>query len=188
MGQQELAGEQHDDGHQELIGKPPYQTTDLREVGHPVGGRIEQFPRIGEATRHEAISSAGVTTAQITRGVGDLSEAVRGLTGKHRLQQWWIDLAKQELGRLMPKVHEYGATDLRDIGHTLARTAGRVVDDEEAAELGIYFYLVGKMSRWTDAVARGERPSDDTLHDIGVYVRMAQRIRVAGGWPGVDNG
>ena len=29
--------------------------------------------------------------------------------------------------------------------------------------------------------------SDDTLGDIGVYVRMAQRVRSHGGWPGVPN-
>jgi hypothetical protein len=28
--------------------------------------------------------------------------------------------------------------------------------------------------------------SDDSLFDIGVYVRMAQRIRHSGGWPGID--
>jgi hypothetical protein len=32
-------------------------------------------------------------------------------------------------------------------------------------------------------VLRGDRPSDDTPYDIGVYVRMAQRVRDVGGWP-----
>ena len=66
----------------------------------------------------------------------------------------------------------------------LGRTMRREVNAEEAAELGVFFYLIGKVARWQSAIERGERPSDDTLFDVGVYVRMAQRIRSHGGWPG----
>lgn len=103
------------------------------------------------------------------------------------LRTWWLELAGAEAERVVPKAVEYGATDLRDIGRDLAAISGRKVTDEEATELGIYFYLRGKLSRWTDAVIRGDRPSDDTLHDLGVYVRMAQRTRSHGGWPGIKN-
>lgn len=96
---------------------------------------------------------------------------------------WWMDLAKEEVDRCVAKAVEYGSTDLADIGHMLARTQGRTVTNEEAAEMGCYFYLVGKLGRWTAAMSRGDRVSDDTLHDIGVYVRMTQRIRAVGGWP-----
>lgn len=106
------------------------------------------------------------------------------VTRRLELSEWWRHAANDEIERTVPKSVEYGATDLIDIGRDLARCAGRQVADEEAAELGVYFYLRGKLARWTDAVVRGERPSDDTLFDIGVYVRMAQRIRAAGGWPG----
>lgn len=99
------------------------------------------------------------------------------------LEAWWLDLAQNEILRVVPKAVEYGSTDLHEVGRTLAQTQGRIVEEEEAVELGIYFYLLGKMARWTDAIKRGERPSDDTLHDIGVYVRMAQRTRQVGGWP-----
>lgn len=102
------------------------------------------------------------------------------------LRAWWLGLAEQEVKAVAPKAVEYGATDLRDIGRDLAASAGREVSDEEATELGIYFYMRGKLSRWTDAVIRGDRPSDDTLHDLGVYVRMAQRTRSHGGWPGFN--
>lgn len=101
------------------------------------------------------------------------------------LRVWWLHQATTEINRTVPKVVEYGATDLVEIGRTLAANMGREVSDEEATELGIYFYLVGKLARWTDAVRRQERPSDDTLFDLGVYVRMAQRNRSAGGWPGI---
>lgn len=111
-----------------------------------------------------------------------------GLTEDQRAQaqelaQWWADKADAEIDQTVAKAVEYGADDLRDIGHDLADIADRKVSHEEAVELGIYFYLRGKMSRWTSAIRRGERPSDDTLLDIGVYSRMAQRNRQVGGWP-----
>lgn len=185
---QALSGEQNDDGYEELtrahrLGQTPDSLLDRhlgKSLGHKVGGRV------GESTTHISISSSGIMSAEVLRGAGDLSASVRKLGQTHELRRWWMELAGEEFDRTAPKAVEYGATDLRDIGLTLARAMGRVVDDEEAAELGVYFYLLGKMSRWTDAVCRGERPSDDTLFDTGVYVRMAQRIRVAGGWPGVE--
>lgn len=105
--------------------------------------------------------------------------------GEQQLIDWWMGKAASEAERTIPKAVEYSATDLADIGHVLARTAGRKVSDEEAAELGVFFYLQGKLSRWAGAVAAGKRPSDDTIFDIGVYCRMAQRIRSAGNWPGL---
>lgn len=98
---------------------------------------------------------------------------------------WWRGQAQTEIDRTVPKAIEYGSHDLVQIGYTLARCMKREVTDQGAAELGIYFYMVGKMARWSDAVARGESPSDDTLFDLGVYCRMAQRVRSHGGWPGV---
>jgi hypothetical protein len=106
--------------------------------------------------------------------------------GEIELRGFWFDMAEKEATAIVPKALEYSATDLADIGHVLARTAGRTVSDEEAAELGVFFYLQGKLSRWAGAVAQGQRPSDDTIYDIGVYCRMAQRIRQAGSWPGLE--
>lgn len=105
-------------------------------------------------------------------------------TLKVALTNWWIDLAHEEVERVVPKAIEYGSTDLLEVGRTLANVIQREgLGEEELVELGIYFYLVGKFARWMDAVRDGRRPSDDTLHDIGVYVRMAQRTRAVGGWP-----
>jgi hypothetical protein len=112
-------------------------------------------------------------------------------TPEQQLTEWWMQQAEDEVARTVPKAVEYSATDLTDIGHDLARCMGREVDDEEAAELGVFFYLRGKMARWVGSVIAGDRVSDDTLFDIGVYVRMAQRIREFGSWPGTeetDNG
>lgn len=104
------------------------------------------------------------------------------------LGQWWHDQASKEIDPLMAKMEEYGgrgrAVDLIDIGTELARLMGRdQISEQEATEIGIYFYVRGKMSRWLAAISEGNTVSDDTLYDIGIYVRMAQRNRFAGGWP-----
>ena len=103
------------------------------------------------------------------------------------LQGWWMDMAHDEIFPLTQKMTEYGgkgrAIDLIEIGRNLARLAGREVDEGEATELGIYFYLLGKMGRWTAAVQDGRRVSDDTLHDIAIYTKMVQRTRQKGAWP-----
>lgn len=104
---------------------------------------------------------------------------------KSELSNWWLHRANTESEQVVAKAIEYGSRDLVEIGLDLARCMDRKVTDQEAAELGVYFYLRGKMARWTEAVADGRTVSDDTLKDIGVYVRMAQRIRSHGGWPGV---
>jgi hypothetical protein len=102
------------------------------------------------------------------------------------LATWWRKQAETEILPTVEKAIEYGATDLIDIGLMLGRTMGWKVNAAEAAELGVFFYLIGKLARWQSAIERHELPSDDTLFDIGVYVRMAQRIRSAGGWPGKE--
>lgn len=103
------------------------------------------------------------------------------------LRGWWFDQAEAEIDGTVKKAIEYSSTDLLDLGRTLAYCMGRTVSDEEAEELGVFFYLQGKMSRWAGAIKSGRRVSDDTLFDISVYTRMAQRIRHAGNWPGVND-
>lgn len=106
------------------------------------------------------------------------------------LTEWWLDLARAEAAKVVPKAVEYGATDLLEIGRDMvaAGVAERGGGAAELCELGVYFYMVGKMARWRSAVAEGRAVGDDTLHDIGVYVRMAQRIRSHGGWPATEDG
>jgi hypothetical protein len=100
------------------------------------------------------------------------------------IETWWIDLAHEEVEKVVPKAIEYGSTDLYEIGRALGMVFGwENLSHEEATELGIYFYELGKFARWTDAIRNRRRVSDDTLHDMGVYVRMAQRNRAVGGWP-----
>lgn len=102
------------------------------------------------------------------------------------LADWWRSTAEAEIEQTVDKAVEYGSTDLIDIGQAIARVAGREIPDSEAAEWGVFFYLEGKLSRWRSAITRGDLPSFDTLLDIGVYARMAQRIRQEGSWPGTE--
>ena len=107
------------------------------------------------------------------------------------LGRWWAQVARQEVEAVVPKALEYGSTDLAEIGRQLQKAmdpdlADRL-DPGQVLELGIYFYVIGKVARWTDAIRRGESVSDDTIHDIAVYCRMVQRVRAAGGWPGLGD-
>lgn len=104
------------------------------------------------------------------------------------LASWWAMQASDEVDMVVAKAVEYGgdgaAIDLIQIGQDMAAVMGQSpVTDEEATELGIYFYLRGKMARWTAALVEGRRVSSDTILDMGVYTRMAQRNRQVGGWP-----
>lgn len=106
------------------------------------------------------------------------------------LEAWWIEQANQEIYATVAKAVEYGSGDLVEIGRMMARTAGRTgpANAGEITELGIFFYAYGKMARWAEAIREGRPVSADTLFDLGVYVRMAQRARQAGGWPDADGG
>ena len=117
------------------------------------------------------------------------SEAPESLSRRAgELERWWLAMANEEIERTVPKAIEYGSTDLDEIGRQML-AAGLHEGNHETPtdELGIYFYMVGKMARWTDAIRTGRRVSDDTLFDLGIYVRMVQRVRAAGGWPGINN-
>lgn len=96
---------------------------------------------------------------------------------------WWLNGAHHDIEMVVPKSIEYGSNSLTQLGHKIAQLQGRTVDDTEARELGLWINEVQKVERWTDAVMRGDRPSDDTLTDIKVYATMAQRNRETGDWP-----
>lgn len=103
------------------------------------------------------------------------------------LRQWWNRTADCDISSSLDKIVAYGgsgaAYDLIATGHDLAAMNGRKVDDSEAIELGIAFYLSSKVNRWMAAIIDGRRPSDDTLLDIVFYGMMARRNRAVGGWP-----
>lgn len=96
-----------------------------------------------------------------------------------RLHRWWADQSRAEADRLVPKAVEYGSYDLRMIGEMMGEVLGR--DDD--TELGVLFYLIGKIARVASALRDGHKPSVDTLTDIAIYARMAIYIREHGQWP-----
>lgn len=101
------------------------------------------------------------------------------------LEGWWMERATEEAMAVIPKAVEYGSNSLEKFGRFVAGLPQRTdLTTEEALELGSFAYAYGKMLRWEDSAQRSERPSDDTIHDIGVYTRMVQRIRDTGSWPG----
>jgi len=166
----------------------------LEEVGaNPLTIPAELKEAMAERERvrqeMEKFMDPQISTEELVGAISpELAEKLDAMTPSQLealLTEWWMDKAEEEVRRTVPKAVEYGALDLIQIGQDLALTAGRTVTDEEAAELGVYFYVRGKLARWTDAIVRGDRVSDDTLFDLGVYIRMAQRIRDAGGWPGL---
>ena len=109
------------------------------------------------------------------------------------LEQWWLDQAHTEVAQVIPKAIEYGGAS-RD--HNLIAMGQSIVNagfplpvglseqskSEFLAELAIYVYIQGKLARWGAALNSGRFVSDDTGYDIGIYTRMVQRIRDAGGW------
>ena len=122
-------------------------------------------------------------------------ENTEGTDSVSALQGWWEQTAHDEVSRLVSKMAEYGglsrATDLIEIGRDLVAagvskgplTGAGTIQEGWLQELGIYFYVRGKFARWQAAIIEGRPVSDDTLLDIGIYVRMAQRVRAVGGWP-----
>lgn len=103
---------------------------------------------------------------------------------KDAIEDWWLENARQAIEAVAPKAAEYGSTDLAELGRDLAMLMNRDgMTHEELTELGIYMYMLGKFSRWRDAIKDGRRVSLDTIYDIKIYATMAERNRAVGGWP-----
>lgn len=93
------------------------------------------------------------------------------------IAEWWADKAAAEAKAYAAKAAEYGHADLDIMGQTLQILLGDKGVGLDPQELGIAFYLLGKVSRMFGAYAQGKLPSDDTLHDTLVYTTMMQRRR-----------
>lgn len=166
----------------------PVESPTMTELGAPfsVVFKTKDGERHDLTDKVAGLSFGPYETAEARFSARDVEpDPVAMSDAEVELRGWWFDLAEREIEGTVPKAIEYSSTDLVDIGRTLAYCMGRQVSDEEAAELGIFFYMQGKLSRWAGAIKTGKRVSDDTLFDIGVYVRMTQRVRAAGGWPGI---
>jgi len=103
--------------------------------------------------------------------------------------RWWRTTSEGDLRHSLTKRAEYGSRDLVRLGEALFEFAGvtREDDDESeweqvCAELGILFYLEGKLARALEAYRQGNLPSTDTYDDLRVYSWMLGRVRETGSW------
>lgn len=140
--------------------------------------------------KHKGVSTEGQSPAPAPQSdLPPIHEAFKTLDVSDDLATWWMNRAAEEVDPMVRKAAEYGgggrAGDLIEIGRAMVASGVAVTggSDEELTELSIYFYLVGKFARWQAAIKEGRRVSDDTIYDIGIYTRMAQRNRDMGGWP-----
>lgn len=104
----------------------------------------------------------------------------------YNFASWWVRDAARTAEATARKCAEYGSGDLYGIGHGVARLSGRVITDAEAFELGVLFYVLGKIERVLSATQRGSTASDDTWLDLSVYANMVRAHR-AGVWPKEEN-
>jgi len=96
---------------------------------------------------------------------------------------WWVSVAATDAEAAEEKLKVYGSRDLTAIGDDLAAIAGwDDCPDKVKAELGVAFYLRGKVARMMGAYCAHTLPSDDTWHDASCYTMMARRIRAEGEW------
>lgn len=106
-----------------------------------------------------------------------------------KILDWWINTAKADAERTVPKAIEYGAVDFDIMGQFMvALIADKLhgADDAEkmrvGREMAITFYMLGKLGRMVGAYATGVLPSDDTLFDASIYSMMLRRVRETGHW------
>lgn len=104
-------------------------------------------------------------------------DAFNTLDSEYDIADWWETTTKDDLAEYQRKNAEYGDADLSVIGGSLSLMAGNPKDVEWSDEIGIAFYLLGKVSRMISAYKEGSTPSDDTLKDIAIYAMMARLHR-----------
>jgi hypothetical protein len=122
-------------------------------------------------------------------------QAFEGLTVEQvsraeALSAWWIEHAQAEIDMVVPKAIEYGSVDLKVMGEALVHLLPKAVladmdrteKEKVGQEMACAFYALGKVARVFGAFEQGRLPSVDTWLDLGIYCRMAQRIRETGVW------
>lgn len=112
-------------------------------------------------------------------------------TTEEEVAGWWHDTTKDDIKATLPKLAEYGASDLAIMGSALVRLLPAEVragmDDytleRTGVEMAIANYLLGKVGRMFSAWEQGNEPSADTIKDARIYAIMLTRAREFGGWP-----
>jgi hypothetical protein len=161
----------------------------------PPGGRtgnvrVEAEGESGETIAFQFLVGNGANAPdQLAKRASDLAE---------QIIDWWTRVSEQDALAATAKSTEYGgsgaAIDLVWLGQQLvemgqaaaegtADWTARDVPTQQATELGIFFYLLGKIGRWKAAILEGRPVSDDTIKDIHTYAMMARYNREHGSWP-----
>lgn len=103
---------------------------------------------------------------------------------------WWIATAAEDAKATFPKSAEYGGTvrtgsvDLMLIGEILALLLDmRDATSAVKQELGVWFYLQGKIGRLVSDYQQHRPGKADTWFDSTVYTMMARRLQETGEWP-----
>ena len=111
----------------------------------------------------------------------DAKERAYYTSPAQRVKNWWMGQAEEHADMVTPKMAEYGSRDLVEIGREFSALAGEEnLSDEAAYEVGVMFYVRGKVARWSAAVGRGDQVSKDTLDDIVAYSMMVLHNRQEG--------
>ena len=114
---------------------------------------------------------------------GPLPRPSDELLPMEELMNWWTEVGYQDAQLVTQKYLEYGNTALLEVGQQLMDLLGWEGTKGDAQELGIWFFMVGKMARWKTSLKQRKSVSKDTLDDLAVYATMARRVREKGGWP-----
>jgi hypothetical protein len=93
------------------------------------------------------------------------------------LLEWWMDTTRRDADGYIKKAEEYGSYDLHVTGEVLLHAMKNPPKGVDPREVGVVFYLLGKIARAVSAYEDGRTPSDDTWHDVVVYAMMARLFR-----------
>lgn len=135
---------------------------------------------------HKAVVVVGCHVCEAKMNEQELYYATKEKKNSGSIEEWWFEQAQLELDRTIPKAKEYGSGDLAVMASALRLLHSSKLSvawgDSFYMEWACAFYALGKVSRVIAAYARGDLPDSDSWFDLGVYCRMAQRIRATGGW------
>ena len=148
---------------------------DTAKMNHPAGyGTRYDKPRLVGQTGPEFVKLPSKEEL-------DAKERAYYTSPAQRVKNWWMKQAEEHADMVTPKMAEYGSRDLVEIGREFSALAGKEgLSDEAAYEVGVFFYLRGKVARWSAAVGRGDQVSKDTLDDIVAYSMMVLHNRQEG--------
>lgn len=102
-----------------------------------------------------------------------------------RLAAWYNKQTDADRDMGLAKRRDYGSADLILMAagmRILANSPAWDPSEQDAIEMALGFYQLGKIARKFGAWAQGKQPNIDSDVDLGVYAMMARRVREVGSW------